>query len=335
MQSAKDDEEGGSESDDSSEKMAEPVDVKSKEVNHMVGGVKTPIGPLFEYQPILENVPQHPSIVSYGKRRSGKSTSMDNWLFHCLQHLPFGIVMTRTKMNGFWQQRVPDRFVFQLSQSFRGDILEALIDRQTKMIKKYGKEDPRTFAFIILDDVIADQKQIRYTPALNSFFVEGRHLNITILITSQYIKGIGPMLRGNCDLVFIQPIYNVGERQALWEIYAGFVEKKEWFQLMDTMVYAKKLPGHTALEPKLEVQILVINDFEQTSDPSEKFFWWRPVHSSQLPKYKLLDPVYWKEDHTNQSGMEGEKKGKSHPADILQKCRSVLTAPPSYNPYQG
>lgn len=312
--------------EDSEEDVAVSEDTDSK-VKGVGKTIQTVIGPMFEYEATIENVPLHPSIVSFGKRRSGKSTSMDNWMMHCLKHLPFGIVMTRTKMNGFWQQRVPERFVFQLSNSFREDILLALIDRQKKLIEKWGKENPKTFAFIVLDDVIADQKQIRYTPALNSFFVEGRHMNITILITSQYIKGIGPMLRGNCDLIFVQPIYNVNERQALWELYAGFMEKKDWFALMDQVVFAKRLEGHTPLAPNLEVQILVIQDFEQTAEPTEKFFWWKPLHSDALPNYKLLHPIYWKEVRTGR-GEVGKSKG-AHPADVLQKCRSVLTAAPS------
>lgn len=290
--------------------------------------IQTCVGPIYKYQAVLDNVPSHPSIVSFGKRRSGKSTSTDNWMFHCIQHMLFGIVITRTKLNGFWQTRVPEHLVFDCEDL---DVTcQRLLARQSELMGKYGADDPRAHAFVILDDVIADQKMIRYTPALNTLFVEGRHYCLTVLICSQNIKGIGPMIRGNCDLIFLQPIYNVNERQALWELYGGFMDKKEWFQLMDEVIYAKKLEGHTALDPRLKVQIMVVQDYEQVPDPSEKFFWWDPIHSSQLPKYRLCHPLYWKQAEqakrlkSLRSGAKSADKA-GHPADVLQKVRSVFT----------
>lgn len=62
---------------------------------------------------------------------------------------------------------------------------------------------------------------------LNSFFVEGRHLCISVFITSQHVKGIGPMIRGNMDLVVLQPIFQIESRQVLHGLYAGLrVEEK-------------------------------------------------------------------------------------------------------------
>lgn len=322
--------------------------------------LQTGVGPIYEYLADPENVPSHPSVVSFGKRRSGKSTSLDNWFFHCIQHVPFGVCITRTKANGFWQTRIPEHYVFQ---GFRTDVLVKLLARQRALIKEHGKDNPITFAFCILDDskfilsfksdcdgfrrirshpclcakfitltsfhflVIADQRQIRHTPELNTFFVEGRHLNISVFITSQQLKGIGPMLRGNCDLIFIQPIYNVNERQALYELYAGFMEKKQWFKLMDEVIYSKKLKGHTPLNPRLEVQIMVVEDFDQSPTPQEKFFYWKPVHSDALPPYRLLHPAYWKEKprQAEIADADGTKPaGPSHPADVLDQFRNAF-----------
>ena len=85
-------------------------------------------------------------------------------------------------------------------------MLEWLVARQSKAVEKYGVKDPRIAAFIILDDVIADQKTIRWSADLQRFFVQGRHLAITVFIASQYLKGVGPMVRGNCDYIFLQPV---------------------------------------------------------------------------------------------------------------------------------
>ncbi len=61
----------------------------------------------------------------------------------------------------------------QIVQGLRQDVLDWVIKRQIKAVAKYGLEDPRIAAFIILDDVIADQKTIRWNADLARFFVQG------------------------------------------------------------------------------------------------------------------------------------------------------------------
>jgi len=85
---------------------------------------------------------------------------------------------------------VPKRHIVQ---GLRKDVLDWLVERQKKAVAKYTNKDPRVAAFIILDDVIADQKIIRWNSDLQRFFVEGRHLAITVFIASQYLKGVGPV----------------------------------------------------------------------------------------------------------------------------------------------
>lgn len=48
------------------------------------------------------------------------------------------------------------------------------MQRQKKLVAEYGLKDPRIRAFIILDDVIADQKTIRWSADLARFFVLGK-----------------------------------------------------------------------------------------------------------------------------------------------------------------
>ena len=239
-----------------------------------------------------------------------------------MRDLPFGLVMTETRMNGFWQKRVPPRFVFQ---GWREDILIQLIKRQKMLIKKYGKEDPRTFAFIILDDVIADQKAIRWSKNVNSFFVEGRHLNITVLLTTQYMKGIGPMIRGNMDIAFLQPIYSRMDREVIRDLYGGFMEKRDFMQLMDELILVEEQEGNTAHDPKLKMRIMVVQDWRQTAEVEKKFCWWDPVHSDDLEPYKLCDAIYWKEKPEDALNM-GEELRDDRPSlvDTLDEVKSKL-----------
>jgi hypothetical protein len=151
----------------------------------------TEVGTIMEWLCCPENIPNSPTIAFFGKRRTGKSTSITNYAFHCMLDIPFGLVMTGTAFAGYWEQIIPKWLIIQDLKPF---ILDWLIARQQRLVKKYGKDDPRVPAFIIMDDVIQDQKTIRYNADLASFFVLGRHLKITALIASQYVKGVGPVI---------------------------------------------------------------------------------------------------------------------------------------------
>lgn len=193
---------------------------------------------------------------------------------------------------GYWEQIVPKRHIVQ---GLRQDVLDWLIQRQAKAVEKYGVKDPRIAAFVILDDVIADQKTIRWSADLARFFVQGRHLAITVMIASQYLKGVGPMVRGNCDYIFLQPIYNKTQRDVLWDLEAAFMDKNDWNTLMDQVIVKTNLPGNSAATPKKKVQIMVCADFEDSSVPAEKFYHFTPVMIDDLPPFRLCHPKYWEE----------------------------------------
>ena len=106
-------------------------------------------------------------------------------MFKCFRDIPFGIVMARTDVNGFWQKHVPPRFVFR---DLQNHILRALIDRQRGLIAKWKKEHPKECeenpdayknapelrAFIILDDVVSLFVRVRME---GEFFVCRFHVS--------------------------------------------------------------------------------------------------------------------------------------------------------------
>ena len=61
----------------------------------------------------LEEFPMDPTIVSFGMRRTGKSTSIKNILPILLRDIPFGIVMSNTAFTGSWDGILPPWLIFQ------------------------------------------------------------------------------------------------------------------------------------------------------------------------------------------------------------------------------
>lgn len=88
--------------------------------------------------------------------------------------------MSDTAYAGYWDKIIPKQFIVQ---GLRQDVLDWLVQRQQKLVHKYGVKDPRIRSFIILDDVIADQKTIRYNADLARFFVLGRFVLFSVRVS--------------------------------------------------------------------------------------------------------------------------------------------------------
>jgi hypothetical protein len=53
---------------------------------------------------------------------------------------------------------------------------------------------------LILDDCIADLN-FHQSPSVKKIFSMGRHINITIILTTQYLYSVSPLMRNNADYV--------------------------------------------------------------------------------------------------------------------------------------
>lgn len=62
--------------------------------------IDTLVGPIEEWDCCPENLPHHPTLAFFGKRRTGKSTTMTNILEKCCQDIPFGLVLSDTAYAG-------------------------------------------------------------------------------------------------------------------------------------------------------------------------------------------------------------------------------------------
>lgn len=95
---------------------------------------------------------------------------------------------------------------------------------------------------------------------------------------------------GNADLVILQPIFNLDSRKELHNLYAGFMDFNTFCGLMDEVVLDENLPGSTPQDPNKRVRTMVINDYENTIDPSMKFKWWE---AEDPGPFRMLHPMYW------------------------------------------
>lgn len=109
--------------------------------------IPTILGPIGKWQLTPDALPNFPAIGLFGKRRTGKSFSLRNICYNCFRDVPFGVVLSDTAQNGFWQQYFPKRLVIQGLQMH---ILQMIIQRQKGLVAKYGVDHPSIRCIVIL-----------------------------------------------------------------------------------------------------------------------------------------------------------------------------------------
>lgn len=173
------------------------------------------------------------TISCFGKRRTGKTWVARNLMYLKRNRFNHGLVITKTKFNGFWQNYFPENVVHG---SYDPVILQQFMLVQLEIMDwndKHPDQKINRRAVVVLDDVVCD-KHVRYCDTLATLFYNGRHFGIFLIICSQYVFGLPPGLRSNSDLVFIMRQFQKRQRDQLNEDFADMLEDDhELFEAMD------------------------------------------------------------------------------------------------------
>ena len=92
-------------------------------------------------------------------------------------------------MNEFFGKIVPGLFTYQ---RYRPDVIKAFVKKQRKA-KIRGQ--PLQRVFLILEDMMYDKSILRTDKWLAYLFQNGRHLQATLIISSQYAMSLPPEFR--------------------------------------------------------------------------------------------------------------------------------------------
>jgi hypothetical protein len=178
--------------------------------------------------------------------------------------------------------------------------------RQKELLKRDDVADKR--AFVIMDDMQSDSKVWARDTEIKRIFMNGRHYNITYILTMQYPIGIGPELRGNADYIFILRENNHQNRRRLYESYAGIFPKFNVFcQVLDTLTdnYGS----------------MVIDNTRSSTSLTDCVFWYKAeVH----PPFRLCSDKMWRLDAELKRRREatGEDPNEVDGMDLLQKMKN-------------
>lgn len=221
----------------------------------------------------------NPRIAMIASSGSGKSWVVRNIMYE-MRDIPCGTIIAPTdKMTRFYDDFVPTCFI---NHEYKSTIIPKVLQRQRLMLKKNeervkkGKKklDPR--AFLIMDDCMSSKHEWLKDPNVLSIFNEGRHFQLTFILTMQYCLGIQPELRSNFDFVFLLGEDIATNRRKLYEHYAGVFPKYDLFE-------------QVFLQVTNNFGCMVIYNRLKTIDIRKKVFWFR---AKKTPEFKIGSPRY-------------------------------------------
>ena len=228
----------------------------------------------------MSKVGDNKIIIFIGKRGTGKSKLVLDYLYHN-QDIPMGTCVSPTEeFSRTFSNKIPDMFIHE---EFTTELLEKFVHRQKVITKK--KENDNAYraidhrAFLIFDDCLYDAKNWVNDKNMRFIFMNGRHVGITFLLTMQYLLGIPPNLRANVDYIFICKETKTTIKRKLYEYYAGMFPTFEMFnQVLNecTKDYGCLVIDNTTSSDKLEDQV----------------FWYR-ADVAKLNHFRLCDPLFW------------------------------------------
>lgn len=220
-------------------------------------------------------------IVFIGKRHTGKSVLVLDYLFHN-QDIPMGTCISPTdEYNKTFGGKLPEIFIHE---EFTPELLEKFIHRQ-KVISKRVKSDPDyqgidNRAFLVFDDCLADAKSWINNKDIRFIFMNGRHIGVTFLLTMQYLLGIPPNLRANVDYIFICKETKTNLKKKLYEYYAGMFPNYDMFnQVLE--------------ECTKDFGCMVIDNTTTSSRLEDQVYWYKANYSRLRKGFKMCDPLFW------------------------------------------
>lgn len=180
----------------------------------------------------LETMVANPAIVMIAKRGTGKSYITRDIVYH-YRSLPGGVVISPTdRLSGFYKFFFPDLYIHY---DIRGEILQRILERQTLMIqkaqkkKKEGKKvDPS--GILIMDDCLANKQGWVKDKKIDEVLMNGRHYQLTYLLTMQSPLGIPPHLRMNFDYAFLLKEDSAINKKKLYLNYASIFSSQYLFE---------------------------------------------------------------------------------------------------------
>tara|TARA_Y100000389_G_scaffold202464_1_gene247834 strand:- start:2672 stop:3586 length:915 start_codon:yes stop_codon:yes gene_type:complete len=210
-----------------------------------------------------------------GKRNTGKSVVIRNIVYHLSEQIDFAVLVsptesTRQEFGAFMPQT-------WIHSNYDADVIQRMIDVQ-KRATLMGKARR---VLLVLDDLLYDNRLFK-NEAIKQIYLNGRHLNITLIVSAQYAIAIPPLYRSNTDLVVLLRDTARQNRKKLYDAFCGIFDSFDAFNT----VFADLTANYGCIVIN---NCSKSNSIDDAADPP--VMWYRATLG--LPRFSLGSRTFW------------------------------------------
>lgn len=227
----------------------------------------------------LKTIFRNSVVVFVGRRRTGKSNAMLNIAYY-FRWFPYFLCMSATDaLNGDWSYRMPFSFV---KSGWDSDMIRKLL--MSRMRLKWINRNNPNFVLepimIILEDLMYDNSTVMNDKWFKYLLNNGRHLEICLLLTVQYIYQMSRVCRTNVDFLFACSEKNLGNRKRLYTEFGASMP----FEVFDEIF--KRVTSNYGM------MVFDVNAMDY--DVTRSMFRWKAYRMMKTDHWRLGSDAYWK-----------------------------------------
>jgi hypothetical protein len=237
----------------------------------------------FDIKPFdMKSIPDNKKILFLGKTNSGKSVLVIDYLYHHNDINVINVISPTEELNNTYGPHVPAAFIHD---KYSEQLMENILLRQRKLVK-LKKINPSLVnldarAITIMDDCLADSDEWVNDKNIKWVFNNGRHAQMTFIITLQYPVGIPPKLRSDIQYMFLCRENSPQLQKKYYDLYGGGFPSFAMFQ-------------KTFLKCTEDRGCLVINNETLSSNISDSAFYYKvDINKPDWNTFKLGYKELW------------------------------------------
>ncbi len=164
----------------------------------------------------------------FGMPNSGKSTLLKYLIGEVFDDFKTAYLFSNTCFTNDWEDIFPNQNIYP---DYNEDVL-ALLVSNARRISERGKQPPNIL--LIFDDCICNFRK-NEIKILKEIILHRRHLQISIIISTQYIKDNPPFLRNNIDYIYIFAQKTQSGIGVTHESISGILDKKPFKKIITSL----------------------------------------------------------------------------------------------------
>lgn len=167
------------------------------------------------------------TLTLVGKRCSGKSYMLKHIVMHEIHLFSKVFCICPTEcVNNFYGDIIPQNCIYEeYSEEWASQLIHKLTIENSNKTKDKQKK-----VLLILDDLISDIN-FHQSKTLKTIYSRGRHIGLSVLVTTQHLYSLSPLIRANSDYIFCSQQNRASVELLQSQFMSGNISKQDFLAM--------------------------------------------------------------------------------------------------------